>query len=279
MKTIPRSFLAIATAALAFVPNAHPDVLSQVPMQGAMAHVNIRHTTVAGLPTLSVHLDPGIPTLTPLVVSHPDDSFDPTHPWHADLDPRAGGFAFNRQYGFLLDGESDQLAEGHGIRIRQIGTSPGLLSRLYRGSPATWEPMFGQNGSSDLFSWNLIMFHPAYALSPDIEGPIEADYEAFVVDASDRPIGTPTNFKLVWNVARALTLLRPRLTGGEVEIDAVLPMSWNGYHLSLERRSAADAGTWVEAATLMNALGGTNVIRDASPPATGAFYRVRAVQP
>ena len=260
-------------------PSAQHDMFNNVPMQGSMVHVILRHNVVAGLPTLGVHLDPSTPTLTPLPVSHPGASFDPAHPWYADLDPSRGGYAFNRQYGFLLDGESDPLAEGHGIHIRQLATSPGLLSRLYRQNPATWKPMFGQAGSSESFEWNLLMFHPAYALPPGVVGPVEADYEAFVVDASGQAVGTGIPFKLLWNVARGITLQGPRLTAGQVEIDAVLSMSWAGYRLRLERRTALGSGMWMEAAILKNASAGTNRLRDSSPPAGGAFYRVLANQP
>lgn len=255
------------------------DVLNNVPMQGSMVHVNLRHRLVAGAPTLEVHLDPSIPVLTPLAVSHPGVAFDPAHPWFPDLDPSRGGYAFNRQYGFLLDGESDPLAEGHAIRIRQRSAAPGLLVRRYRQSPPAWEPMFGQNGSPEVFEWNLLMFHAAYAIPPEHPGPVEAEYEAYVVDGAGERVGNGATFKLVWNVAQGLTLNRPRFAASGLEVEAVLPSAWNGWNLRLERRLEAAAGDWAAVQMLMSASAGTNLLRDPNPPVGAAFYRARAAQP
>ncbi len=254
------------------------DVLTSVPMQGPMVHVNIRYTADDGTPHLDIHLDPSIPVLSSLVVSQPGTRFDPLHPWFEELDPSRGGAAFNRQYGFLLDGESDPLPSGHGIRIRQLSTSPGLLVRRYRQAPVAWEPMFGQSGSAEVFEWNLVMFHPSYGIAPGARGPVTASYEAWAVDADGQFTTAKAPFELTWNVAQSLDLAVPRIVDGKVEVTFTTPTTWSGYHYQLERRGAV-TGMWMSVAVLMNQPPGTHTLRDESPPAAQAYYRIRAVKP
>lgn len=254
------------------------EYLDQVPMQGPMLHVNILHRLVDATPSLSVHLDAGVPVLTPLALSHPGESLDPAAPWHGELDPGMGGMAFNRQYGFLMDGESEPLPEGHGIRIRMLTAAPGLVVRHYRMNPAQWMPMFGQGGSDEVFAWNLMMFHPAYAAPANLAGPVEATYEAYVVDGSGGRVGTAAAFTLTWTVARGLELSGWRRAGDRWEVDVQVPTALAGRGLALQRTTAWGTA-WETVDMLMPATAGVVVLRDAQPPLGGAFYRARVSSP
>ncbi len=131
---------------------------------------------------LHVHLTDSIPQLTPLVDSHPNVSFSPDDPWFQSLDPSTHGMAFNRQYGFAVDGESDPLPAGSGIWIRMVGGNPNLKVFRYRSSePKAWQPMFGIDGSETLFQWGLTMFHPAFSTPPNT-GAVSAEFEAIMVN-------------------------------------------------------------------------------------------------
>jgi len=265
--------------ALSGMGEAAGAVLTMVPMQGGMVHVNILHRTEGGVPVLSVHLDPSVPVLLPLAVSYRGSRFEEAQPWHAELDPFGRGMAFNRQYGFVLDGSSDPLAEGHGIRIRQLTAHPELRVRLYRQNPATWEPMFGQGGSEADFSWNLMMFHPAYALSGWVEGPVEAEYEAFMVDADGERLGGAARFTLRWEVVRGLVVVGPVKRAGEMEVGVVVPDAWAGDTLVLQRAEGPVATSWVDVAQGIAVAGGPQALRDPAPPEGRAVYRVRSTQP
>jgi hypothetical protein len=195
-------------------------VLQNVPMQGPMIHVGIEYAT-HGSPHLHIHIEPGIPVLQPLSLSHPGDTFDPLDPWYTDLDPTQSGRAFNRQYGFVLEGTSDPLPSGYGIWIRQLSLSFGMEVFRYRQSPELWQPIFGTHGSSDTLQWNLGMFHPAYTAPAGI-GTYYGLYEAFVVDEDGNPTGVSEQFQLQWTAipepsAVALTLLGLGLTARAVQ--------------------------------------------------------------
>ncbi|MDW8344077.1 MAG: PEP-CTERM sorting domain-containing protein [Verrucomicrobiae bacterium] len=201
---VVRRAVVMAVGACAFTGLAHAATLNTVPMQGPMVHVGIRYADHGHGPHFHIHIDPVIPTLTPLSVSHPGDSFNPIHPWYSDLDPSQEGRAFNRQYGFVLDGDSEPLPTGYGIWLRQISATPGLEVYRYRATPPTWEPIFGTDGSSDTFAWNLAMFHPAYTAPAPVGmlslSAYSATYEAILVDASGNPTNVREEFTLYWNI-------------------------------------------------------------------------------
>jgi len=202
------SHYVVPAVALAAAISVRADTLTSVPMQGPMVHVNIKYADHGAGPHLHVHVDGDdhghggsstLPTLTPLSISHPGDQFDPLAPWYSDLDPSQDGRAFNRQYGFVLDGDSEPLPTGFGIRIRQISATTGLEAFRYRATPATWEPMFGTDGSSDTLEWNLGMFHPAYT-APAATGMHSAEYEAYIVNENGERTGGSETFHLHWAV-------------------------------------------------------------------------------
>ena len=198
------------------------ETLTQVPMQGGMIHVGITYHEHADAGMFHVHLDEGIPQLLPLSKSHPQDDFDPSAPWYHHLSPNGMGMAFNRQYGFVMDAESDFLPEGTAIRIRQLEASPDLLAFEYRTSNGgSWNPMFGTFDSDPEFAWALTMFHPAYA-APEGSGRLMATYEVYLVDTatgtrSDHAMAA--EFELSW-------MAGPMVGEPELTISNPIMISW-----------------------------------------------------
>lgn len=153
--------------------------LSMVPMQGDMAMPMIAYR--AGEGRLSVTMPEAVPQLTPLLISHPADGFDPAHPWFAALDPSARGQSFSRRYGWVVDGGSDPLPAGVAIWIRKLAGDADLAAYEYKGSPPTWTPIFGTEGSASNRFWNGMMFHPAFVAPADTNAR-SATFEAYLVD-------------------------------------------------------------------------------------------------
>jgi hypothetical protein len=152
--------------------------LTSVPMQGSMVHVTITFTNQSEN-SLSVVIDPVMSVLTPLSVSNPGESFESSDPWASIL----ADSAFSRRYGFVLGSDSDTLPTGYTIAIRQISASNGLEVYRYRSSPKEFYGIFGTDGSTDTWQWNLSMFHPTY-VAPVGVGEYEASYEVYVVDTT-----------------------------------------------------------------------------------------------
>ncbi|GEM_PF-2106817 len=253
-----------------------PTLLDQVPMGGAMAHVSIQYAEHDG-GHFHIHGSATTPVLTPIAISQPDTQFDPTLPWFEDLDPSLNGMAFNRQYGFVVDPGSDPLPDGHAILIRQLSASPGLKVYTYRQDPATWEPMFGTDGSTDLFEWPMAMFHPAYAAPMDAQGPLTATYKAIMVDAQGEPTDISEEFTLTWDVAPGLMMAAPTIAGQGVEFSVTPPAAWAGYHYQLLR--SGEFSDWTAVDEQEGTTPGEITLQDANPPADKAFYRVRPYLP
>ena len=175
-------------------------VLTSVPMQGGMVMPVLSYSAGGG--TLHVDVDPTIPQLTPLLVSHPGDSFDPADPWYDALDPSRQGLAFSRRYGFVMAAVTDPLPAGTGIVIRKLSGSAQLgLYRAHAMSlPHRWEPIFGTAGAPDTFNWSGSMFHPCVAAPPGTNE-YTATFEAFLVNTNtSQPVtGSSTGpFMLRW---------------------------------------------------------------------------------
>jgi hypothetical protein len=198
--------------------------LTAIPMQGGMVMPSIHYNAMHN--HLSVSVPETVPQLTTLAMSHPDRHFSSTAPWYDLLDPAVQGQSFNRQYGFVMDGSSDLLPAGTAIWIRQISATEGLHAYQYRsGGPLdqAWVPMFGTDGSSDVLTWNMKMYHPTYVTSMG-HGSLMADYEAFVVDldtGESIPDIQPASFTLHW--VRASMGGQPTLS-----IARKLVLSWGG---------------------------------------------------
>ena len=141
-------------------------VLTSVPMQGSMVMPMLSYHAAEG--ALHVQLDPTIPQLTPLLVSHPQDRFDPADPWFDALDPSRQGLAFSRRYGFVMNTVTDPLPAETGIWIRKLsGSAPLGFYRAHAMSlPHRWEPLFGTAGTTNVFAWSATMFHPCVTAPP-----------------------------------------------------------------------------------------------------------------
>lgn len=154
--------------------------LTTVPMQGGMVMPMISYHAEHG--HLHVMMPAEIPQLTPLLVSHPGDQFDPADPWFDDLDPSRKGLSFSRRYGFVMAAESDPLPPDTRIWLRKLSGSPELNFYRYSGSaPKRWEPIFGTAGSPAALEWNGMMFHPAVT-APPAAAAYTAVFEAYLVD-------------------------------------------------------------------------------------------------
>lgn len=249
-----------------------PTLLDQVPMGGGMVHVNIQYAEHDG-GHFHLHIDTGAPVLTPLAISQQDTQFAPVSPWFEQLDPSLQGQAFNRQYGFLIDPASDPLPTGHKIWIRQLSASPELKVYNYRQSPAEWTPMFGTDGSTNLFKWGMTMFHPAYAVPANATGPFSATYEAILVDDQDEPTAITEEFTLTWNVAPGLAMGSPTVESDMIHVPVSVPATWTGYTYRLER--TGDFKTWTLVDELTPVSAGDIDLHDDDPSPDHGIYRVR----
>ncbi len=156
--------------------------LTTVPMQGGMVMPMIEYHAHHG--HLHVMMPTEVPQLTPLLVSHPGDRFDPADPWFDDLDPSRKGLAFSRRYGFVMGTGSDPLPPNTTIWLRKLSGDPELSFYRYSGSePKRWEPIFGTAGSPAALAWNGMMFHPAVTAPPGTNS-YTAVFEAYLVDTT-----------------------------------------------------------------------------------------------
>ncbi len=154
--------------------------LDEVPMQGGMLMPMIEYRADVG--RLHVMMPAGTAQLTPLLVSHPGDQFDPADPWFDNLDPSAQGYAFSRRYGFVMGMMSDPLPSGTEMWIRKLAGPDELEFYRYGGNPPkAWEPIFGTAGSPAARFWNGMMFHPGVSAPPGEEG-YTATFEVYLVE-------------------------------------------------------------------------------------------------
>lgn len=161
---------------------AYAATLTTVPMQGSMIMPEFAY--VAASNQMVVSVPSTIPQLTPLMVSHPNDQFDPADPWFNNLDPSAQGYSFSRRYGWVMSGSSDPLPPNTQIWIRKLAGSPELgFYRYSPSAPKAWEPIYGTAGSSVARMWNGVMFHPGVSAPPGTNT-LYATFEAYLVDAT-----------------------------------------------------------------------------------------------
>jgi len=123
--------------------------------------------------------------LTPLLVSNPQDHFDPTDPWFDTLDPSQQGLSFSRRYGFDISALSDLLPPDRELWIRNLSRSPGLSFYDYNDyvTPKTWAPVFGTAGTTNAVYWSGLMWHFGVTAPPGTNS-YSAVFEAFVLDTS-----------------------------------------------------------------------------------------------
>jgi len=263
-------FRAAALAAVASgIASASAATLTAVPMQGTMVMPMVAYH--AGSGRLDVQMPAEIPQLTPLLVSHPGDGFDPADPWFDTLDPTRGGVSFSRRYGFVMDTLSDPLPANTAIWIRKV-SGPAELGffRYSASAPKAWEPVFGTAGSSDALAWNAKMFHPAVTAPPGTNG-YTAVFDLFLAD-------TGTGQEVSGSSSGPLVFQWTNVPDGRpsVEIGLRLLVAWStsatGY--VLESADAFAPSVWWTVTNAPVVLDGrTAVVLEAGSAAR--FYRLR----
>lgn len=238
---MPKSKLFVGALALALAPAlVQAATLTAVPMQGSMAMPMVSYN--AGDGRMHVMLPMEIPQLTPLLVSHPGDNFDPADPWFDALDPTRQGASFSRRYGFVMDALSDPLPVNTQMWIRKLSGAADL--KVYRYSattPKALEPIFGTDGSTNALYWKGMMFHPVVAAPPGTNG-YTAMFEVYLLNSvTGQEVGNSSSGPLVFdwtNIAdgRPTMALAPKLM---VAWPTGTTTNW-----VLESSSSMQATTW-----------------------------------
>ena len=210
-----RIFNFIVLAAIS--ASAQAAVLQLVPRQGGMLmpevyyHADSDSVTVDLSALYDQYGHPIIAQLTPLLVSNPNDSFDPADPWFQYLDPSQQGLAFTRRYGYDMDVMSDYVPGNRALWIRNLGSSPELsfydyMDAQYNPDNAapTWNPILGTAGTSNAIYWNGGMWHMPVTAPPAPPGTTNyysATIEIYVVntDTGEEVTNSGTSFVLTWS--------------------------------------------------------------------------------
>jgi hypothetical protein len=241
--------------------------LTNVPMQGGMVMPMVSYSSSDA--RVHVMMPMTVPQLTPLLVSHPSDSFDPAHPWFGSLDPSAQGMAFSKRYGFMMDA-SDPLPENTAMWIRKVSGSGGLEAYRQLAYPPTWEPIFGTAGSSNALYWNGVMFHPAFAAPAGTNG-YTATLEIYLVN-------TNTMEEVANSGSGPLVFHWTCVPDGRPSLDAALKfvVSWSTsvVNWAVESASSPMATNWTAVTNVPLVLDGqaTTVL---PPEGAAQVYRMR----
>lgn len=228
-------------------------------MQGGMVMPMVSYRAMHDM--LHVMMDPTVPQLTPLLVSHPADQFGPGDPWFDHLDPSRQGLAFSRRYGFVMDTSTDPLPEGKSLWIRKVSGSSGLGFYRYRNTePKAWEPIFGTGASSAAMRWDGMMFHPGVT-APAGTNEYVARFEVYLADTTTgepAAMPMPVGFDLRWTTVPDG---RPSLSiGARVVVD--WDMAATGW--VLESAAEAVGAEWTrEAQTPVTIQGRATVVLEA----------------
>jgi len=258
-----------AVAVTGGVSSALADTLNAVPMQGGMVMPMVSYHTDTG--RLHVMMPLEVPQLTPLLVSHPGDAFDPADPWFDALDPSRRGLSFSRRYGFVMDTITDPLPANTTIWIRKIAGPPTLGFYRYSGSdPKAWQPIFGTDGTPDSLPWNGMMFHPGITAPPGID-PLTATFELFLA-------ATDSGQELPESSSGPLTFNWTNVSDGRPTLDIALklviawPASVTDY--LLESADTPTASIWSSVTNNPVLLDGQSAVV-LEPDAATKFFRLR----
>jgi len=173
--------------------------LTSVPMNGDMLMPDVYYHADSNTVSVDMSMIMEVPQLTPLLICNPNDRFDPADPWFDSLDPSQQGLAFNLQYGFVMDPNTDMLPDGLQLWIRDITNSPNLGIYNYSATPALWTPIFGTDGSTNAVEWSGMMWMLA-ATAPPGTNSYSATFEIYVADATGQevPGSSSGTFVLTW---------------------------------------------------------------------------------
>jgi hypothetical protein len=248
--------------------------LTNVPFVGTMLMPMVSYHAFDGM--IQVMMPSDVPQLTPLLVSHPGDSFDPADPWFGALDPSAQGMAFSRRYGFVMDANTDLLPAGTQIWIRKLSGSAGLRAYRYQATaPKALEPIFGTEGTTNALYWNGMMFHPVFAAPPGTNA-LTATFEAYLVDAaSGLEVPGSSSGPLVFN----WTDVPDGRPGLRIESRPEVVLSWplTATNWMLEGSATVENATWTPVTNAPEVLDGQLAVVLA-PGETRRFFRMRLGQ-
>ncbi len=243
--------------------------LTTVPMQGGMVMPMLAYRADAG--RLHVMMPAEIPQLTPLLVSHPGDRFDPADPWFDDLDPGRKGLSFSRRYGFVMAADSDPLPAETRIWLRKRSGPTELGFFRYSASePGCWEPIFGTAGSPPALEWNGMMFHPAVTAPPGA-AEYAAEFEAYLVD-------TRTGVEIPGSHSEPMLFRFTNVPDGrpELRVTRLVAVSWPAEVTGwvLEQADQLPAAEWTPVSVAPGMLEGRPTVL-LEPAAGHRYYRMR----
>jgi hypothetical protein len=139
--------------------------------QGGMIHINIAFNELTS--ALTAVPEPGTPVIKPLSEWKPGDTFSPTSPWYATLDPTQAAGLFNSQFGLVLF-ESDPLPAGSQIMVGVVSKTPGLDAFQWKNTdPQNFTGMLGTGGSATSWNWGSVahgMMHPMFVMPSGSNG-------------------------------------------------------------------------------------------------------------
>lgn len=256
---------------------AQADMLTRVPMQGGMLMPEVTYHAESDRVTVDLSNIGLTAQLTPLLISHPNDTFDPDDPWFESLDPSRQGMAFSRRYGFEMHPNTDLLPADRELWIRKTAGSADLGIYDYNAStsPKRWIPIFGTAGSSDAAFWSGLMWHVGVTAPPGTNT-YSATFEVYVVNAAtgqEVPGSSSAPFVLDWT---CVPDGRPALDiAAQAADDIVLTWSTSATQWSLVRSSNLVAGPWTpaEGTEDVAVIGPANV--RIKGPAARQFYRLQ----
>jgi hypothetical protein len=214
--------------------------------------------------------------LTPLLVSDPDDWFDPAAPWFESLDPSRQGLAFSRRYGFDMHAMSDYLPADRALWIRKLSSSPGLSFYDYNDftPPLTWNPIFGTAGTPNATYWNRVMWHIGVTAPPGTNN-YTATFEIFVMNTTTgQPVTNSSSGPFILNWT-CVPDGRPELTIAATATNHVV-LTWpasaaDWFLVSATNLTAAAWSTNTAPVTINNNLASV-VISNAAPQ---RFFRLQ----
>lgn len=264
-------FCRVAAIAVLSVLSVRSATLTQVPMQGGMAMPMVSYGADEG--RFRVMMPPEIPELTPLMVSHPGDSFGAADPWFDALDPGRRGLSFSRRYGFVMDVGTDPLPDGTSMWIRKLSGPAGLEVYRYGGmAPTALEPIFGTAGSPMARAWNGMMFHPVFAAPAGTTG-YEAAFEVYLVEsANGAEVAGSGSGALTFRFTNARCRGKGRLRRNWVPGSTPGPSCWRGF--TTARRIVAPASSVM--ASMSISSWGRRMITWGNLPPGGVWHRYRA---
>ncbi len=244
--------------------------LTSVPMQGGMVMPMVSYN--ANTARIEVMMAATVPQLTPLLVSHPADSFNPTDPWFDSVDPSRQGAAFSRRYGFVMDAMTDPLPAHTQMWIRKLSGAPELKAYRYKETaPKAWEAIFGTDGVTNALFWNGMMFHPAFTAPPGTNN-LTATFEVYLLD-------TTTGLEVPNTSSGPLVFNWTNVSDGRPSLNLAqrIVVSWPSTTTTnwvLESAATAAATTWTTVTNAPVTVDGVpSVVLPGS--ATQQYYRMR----